>query len=111
MYKKDEENEEEYREDFEEDEEESKEGNINEFFTQNPNADESMTNNFKEIFDEFKVREQVKMEIDKRAAIQMGVMIEEIPPEIKDEFVSIDTSLSSIHRFILALFKYYICKA
>lgn len=49
------------------------------------------------------------MEIDKRAAIQMGVMVEDIPPEIKDEFVKIDTSLSSIHRFILALFKFYIC--
>jgi hypothetical protein len=41
----------------------------------------------------------------------MGVMVEEIPEEIKHEFVRIDTSLSSIHRFILALFKYYICNS
>jgi len=33
-------------------------------------------NNFRELFDEFRLREEVKMEIDKRAAVQMGVIVE-----------------------------------
>jgi hypothetical protein len=39
----------------------------------------------------------------------MGVIADEIPGEIKDQYVRIDTSLSNIHRFILSFFKYYIC--
>ena len=41
----------------------------------NAHSGESLNHNFKELFDEFKIREEVKMEIDKRAAIQMGVMV------------------------------------
>lgn len=40
----------------------------------------------------------------------MGIISVSVPAELKDEFVSIDTSLSSIHCFILSFFKYYICK-
>lgn len=49
------------------------------------------------------------MAIDRRAAIQMGVLVEDIPPEIRNEYVGIDTSLNSIHRLLLSFFKFYIC--
>jgi hypothetical protein len=49
------------------------------------------------------------MEIDRRAAIQMGALVEDIPEEVRAEHIGIDTSLNSIHRFILSFFKFYIC--
>ena len=36
-----------------------------------------------ELYDEFKLREDVKMEVEKRIAIQMGALFEEVPDEIK----------------------------
>jgi len=75
LYKKDQPEEEYYREDFEECDDSSEEPQINNFVTGSAGGSAD-GNNFRELFDEFRLREEVKMEIDKRAAVQMGVIVE-----------------------------------
>jgi hypothetical protein len=60
--------EEDYSEDFEEEEGEGDEGVLEEY-----NA------NFSQLLDEYKSRQEVKLEIDRRAAIQMGALVEDLP--------------------------------
>ena len=39
----------------------------------------------------------------------MGALVQDIPEEIRAGRIGIDTSLNSIHRFVLSFFKFYIC--
>ena len=67
--------------------------------------------NLKAMMDDFAAEQEIRGKIDRRAAVQMGMVQEAVPEEIRNEYVGIDTSLTAIHSFLLNFFKYYICKS
>ena len=58
---------------------------------------------------EFKERQRITTDIEKRIAIQMGIMAEHVPEEIKINLLGINTSIAEIHKFLVTFFQFYTC--